>query len=282
MPQPILRRPLLNELREYWVATTLRIIDDDFSAGEFEADFAYEPTNVSGERRTRVERYYHNIDWTNRDAVHRFISDVVQPVLARLTHSVDGWEANLASKVTTLLRASGFEVLDGVVLLLSAPQVAGVAIDSAADLAELAEMLRRIDRINEDPWLAIGTAKEIVETIARSVIDQSGGVKPPADADLPVLTKLAIKPLGLLADDVPEARRGREAIRRVLQGLAQVVSGTGELRNLYGTGHGPLRPARGVTGRHARLVVNAATAWADFVAETWIEQREKKADNSST
>lgn len=60
-------------------------------------------------------------------------------------------------------------------------------------------------------------------------------------------------------EKIPEARKGGDAIRQILSGLSQIVGGTAELRNLYGTGHGRLAP------RHARLVVGAGATLSRFL-----------------
>lgn len=268
--KPLLRKALLRSLREYWVGTTLATITDDFANGSFEPDTEFEPP-LTGARRTLVEQFYHSIDWSDSEAVDRFLSEVVQPVVARTASRHEPWAVQVVEEWSGLLKSDGYVLADGEIFRAPArSRVVGAL--TGQDIGSLTMMLRRIDRIDEDPELAIGTAKEILEAIALSMIALSGQPPPPAGTDLPRLTKLATKPLGLLDSEVPDSKRGVDSIRSVLQGLAQVVHGTAELRNLYGRGHGRASASSGITPRHARLVVGAAMTWSDFVVETWQAQ----------
>lgn len=51
------------------------------------------------------------------------------------------------------------------------------------------------------------------------------------------------------------------------------AQGLAELRNLYGTGHGKNGKRAGLTGRHAKLAVGAATTLALFLFETREDRR---------
>jgi hypothetical protein len=44
--------------------------------------------------------------------------------------------------------------------------------------------------------------------------------------------------------------------------------GLGELRNLYGTGHGPKGKRVGLQPLHAQLAVNAAVTWCSVMLDT--------------
>jgi hypothetical protein len=78
-------------------------------------------------------------------------------------------------------------------------------------------------------------------------------------------------------EDIPDSKRGREAMQRVFSGLGQIVDGIAELRNLYGTGHGRSRKS-GANARHAHLVVRASSTLCYFLLET-LDAR--KADEES-
>jgi hypothetical protein len=43
----------------------------------------------------------------------------------------------------------------------------------------------------------------------------------------------------------------------------------GELKNLYGSGHGRGQQSQGLTVRHAKLVVGAGTTLCSFLLETY-------------
>jgi hypothetical protein len=69
--------------------------------------------------------------------------------------------------------------------------------------------------------------------------------------------------LGLSTDAIPDSAKGAAAIKQVLSGLAQIVGGAAELRNLYGTGHGRTRvggadgTTRQACGRNGLVVSRA-------------------------
>jgi hypothetical protein len=74
--------------------------------------------------------------------------------------------------------------------------------------------------------------------------------------------------LKLLPENVPNAVKGAEAMKKTLRSLGATVAGLGEMRNYYGSGHGQDGRARGLTPRHARLAVGAASTLAMFLFET--------------
>ena len=79
-------------------------------------------------------------------------------------------------------------------------------------------------------------------------------------------------PGDLISKKIPDATKGANAIRRLLGSLGTVAQALGELRNLYGTGHGRDGRVRGLTSRHARLAVGAAATLAVFLFETHQER----------
>lgn len=136
------------------------------------------------------------------------------------------------------------------------------------DAKHLTSQIHRMERaVHDDPALAIGTAKELIETCCKTILTERGQAIA-ANADMSGLTKATIKELKLTPDDVPEASRGSAVTKRLLQNLATIGSGLAELRNLYGTGHGKHGNARGLTARHAKLAVGAAATLATFLFET--------------
>lgn len=60
-----------------------------------------------------------------------------------------------------------------------------------------------------------------------------------------------------------------------MSNLGTIAQGLGELRNLYGTGHGRTGATRGLKPRHARLAVGSAATLATFLLETHEERSQK-------
>ncbi|MDP8929272.1 MAG: abortive infection family protein, partial [Actinomycetota bacterium] len=143
---------------------------------------------------------------------------------------------------------------------------------TVGDRDYLARQITRMETsIETDPELAIGTAKELIETACKTILEHRGAT-PDRNWDVPRLMKEAAKELELTPEGVSDAARGADTIRRILGSLASVVGGTAELRNHYGSGHGRGPGAAGLEPRHARLVVGAASTLAIFLFETF-EQR---------
>jgi hypothetical protein len=126
-----------------------------------------------------------------------------------------------------------------------------------------------------DPELAIGTAKEFVETICKTILRECGQ-SVSGRVDLPQLVKLVREKLDLLPQDIPEKAKGAETVKRVLSNLGAVAQGLAELRGLYGSGHGKDARVKGLRSRHAGLAVGAACTLAVFLFETYRERKEHK------
>jgi hypothetical protein len=132
----------------------------------------------------------------------------------------------------------------------------------------LAEQISRAEKaVESDPALAIGTAKEIIETCCKTILAERGKTLP-GTPDIPELTKATLKELKLVPDDIHEAARGSAVIKRLLQNLGTIGNNLAELRGLYGTGHGSHGATEALTPRHAKLAVGAASTLATFLFDT--------------
>ena len=143
---------------------------------------------------------------------------------------------------------------------------------SVADALNAGWMQKEIQRlenaVERDPALAIGTAKDLVESCCKSILALRG-VAHSSKADLPELTKLVSRELRLVPEDIPNAAKGAETIKLILRNLTAQTQYLTELRGLYGSGHGRDGKYRGLEPRHARLAVASAVAFIDFVTETY-------------
>ena len=137
----------------------------------------------------------------------------------------------------------------------------------------LAEQIRRLEAaVETDPSLAIGTAKELIETCCKTILAERG--KPVSGTpDVSTLTKETLKELKLVPEGIPEAARGADVIKRLLSNLGTIGNGLAELRGLYGTGHGKHGSSVGLSARHAKLAVGAASTLVVFLFETHKESK---------
>lgn len=87
------------------------------------------------------------------------------------------------------------------------------------DANYLAEQIRRLaDSVKKDPSLAIGTAKELIETLCKTIL-AARGKEIPGTPDIPTLTKATFKELNLVPEGVPSAARSADVIKRLLSNL---------------------------------------------------------------
>jgi hypothetical protein len=135
--------------------------------------------------------------------------------------------------------------------------------------------MRQITRmetaIRDDPDLAIGTAKELIETCCKSILKERG-VQIDGNPDIPKLVKMTAKELNLTPEDIPGKPQTDDTLRRLLGSLATIPQSIAELRNIHGTGHGKELDTKGLGERHARLAAGTASALVVFLLETHQEK----------
>jgi AbiJ N-terminal domain 5/Abortive infection C-terminus len=135
------------------------------------------------------------------------------------------------------------------------------------DIDEHAVRIRR--GLRDDPAQAIGSSKELLETVLKAVLGLHGA-GPEAKIDMPELVKKANISLGLDPAGVRNEDPGAKQRRQLLGSLSHIVNSAAELRNAgFGTGHGHSRRVA-LDVATARLVVSAAVAAATFYVETYV------------
>ena len=152
---------------------------------------------------------------------------------------------------------------------------------NGTDLSYVLQQITRMEAaVNNDPDLAIGTAKELIETCCKTILSERG-IEPPRNADIPKLVKLTSRELKLTPDDIPDRAKSSDTIKILLSNLAAITQGIAELRNRYGTGHGKNARSKGLGPRHAKLAVGSASTLAMFLVETHREKFEESDDSVS-
>jgi hypothetical protein len=126
---------------------------------------------------------------------------------------------------------------------------------------------KALARRHTDPEGAITSARTLLETVCKRVLDETGTAYS-ANDDLPALYKAVATKL-----NIAPSQHTQDTFRRILGGATSVVEGLGSLRNKIGDAHGhggrPVRPS----ARHAQLAVNLAGTMATFIVETWMERQ---------
>ena len=132
------------------------------------------------------------------------------------------------------------------------PQAAQAAIEAANARVERASSA-------SDTEAVIGASKELIETVAKCVLDVLGHPYG-SNASPEALATQALDALKLH----PRALQGRSSLRRLSSSLIATVQAIGELRNTDGTGHG--RGSRSnLSYEHACLIEAVSKAWCQWL-----------------
>ena len=135
-------------------------------------------------------------------------------------------------------------------------------VNIVAELPAIEDQLDRLRRAIADPALMLGTAKEILESTAKSVCE-AFTVPYQENASFSELWYLARDRLGLLPQQVDLSKE----LRVILQSSWSIAEMTKQLRNHEGTGHGRTLPTA-ISPEVALLVVREACSVTELVLET--------------
>lgn len=276
MSKDLISKKTRNEFREHFThAYTVREIEREFDAADVYAATDFVPNGTSV-RRNQVDLHMHGLDLTKAADARRLLQ-VYAAVLTRLDNEATTSARTIRDGLLKWLRLDGYEFHSGR-LAAAAGTMHLAPIEAVAKHLDVPELRQQVERlraaVDQDPSLAIGTAKEMIETTCKEIL-RDLGVAYADNADVPALIKSVRTQLRLLPTDIPQETRGAETIRTLLSNLGHIAQGLGELRNLYGSGHGRGGNSKGLSARHARLAVGAASTLAMFLMETHTEHKKK-------
>jgi Abortive infection C-terminus len=285
MPRELISKTTRRAFQEHLVSWTLREInalfqDHDLHPAAVPPDVELPP----GERRSLVAQYYYSVNWYDAVQVRRVLA-VYETILAGFPAPADMHPEVAENKRSLVahLKRDGYELVNDSLALsphFETQMAAVLTATSSIDLAHLEEHTRRITKgIVDDPGLAIGSTKDLLEATLRTILREAN-LPPENRDDIPSLLKAVQGLLKLAPSEVDDARKGADAVRRVLSGLASCVVGMAELRKHYGTGHGRSRHT-GISARHARLAAGAGATVATFLLETWEYQSQRKTSSGA-
>lgn len=122
---------------------------------------------------------------------------------------------------------------------------------------------KALERRASDPSGAITSARTLIETVCKHVLDEQGIEYGDSD-DLPKLYRLTADSLSLSPSQHTE-----QLFRQILGGCQTVVEGLGAMRNRHSDAHGRGKAGVRPAPRHAELAVNLAGTMATFLLATW-------------
>lgn len=144
---------------------------------------------------------------------------------------------------------------------------AGVGAVSALEgRPAIEEQLNRLRRAADDPPLLLGTAKEMLESTAKYVLEEFA-VPYTARTSFDELWFHARERLRLLPQAIEPQQSGSTQVREILQASWAIARMTNEVRNMEGTGHGRTLPTA-MSADLAMLVVREACSVAQMVLST--------------
>lgn len=284
MSKPLINAKARLEFREYFVKEkTLRQIRAAFDSAEVRCDLEYCPPAITGERRTLVEQYFHTVDWNSWKSVASII-EVFEGELNELFSpppSTFSWDkeaeeaqrekqASIGNRLLHFMKPDGFDWIGGKLVRSTGTPVLEDLSSTVHKMegTHLAQQIQRMkDSVESDPSLAIGTAKELIETVCKTILEERG--KPvQGTPDIPTLTKTLLKELDLVPEGIPDNKKGADIIKGILRSLGSIGNDLAQLRGLYGSGHGKTANTKTLKPRHARLAVGTAATLATFLFET--------------
>jgi hypothetical protein len=126
---------------------------------------------------------------------------------------------------------------------------------------------KALERRSSDPEGAITSAKTLLETVCKHIIEGGDGSKYGDNDDLPKLYHLVAEQLTLAPSQHTEP-----VFKRIFGNCESVVGNLANLRNELGDSHGQGKGFVRPKARHAELAVNLAGTIAMFLISTWSER----------
>lgn len=194
------------------------------------------------------------------------------------------WEIFL-SRINELIEPDGFLIVEkskisgrsvyGWKCVENPNLIVATQIKDIEDKFDSAYISSQIQIMNETieiaPNIAIGKAKELLETCCKTILNEQQIHYSP-EIDLTQLMKKACESIGLSAKKADSSESGKIAAK-ILGNLGAISQGMAELRNLFGDGHGKGRDFRTLPPRYANLAVGASVATVKFMWDTYIERK---------
>ena len=272
-PKEIVSKSLRYDFREYLSdRSTLRGIKNLFENHHIKRIESPVEREIGGQRRNLVEDYYASIDWTSRDDCQKILM-VFEDIL---------FDANKeeTAELSRRLNRGGFIYKDDKILSKNEIALFSFFTDESLDDDDFSPHIRRmIPAIKSDYSLALGSAKDLIETVLKRILHERE-ISFSRTEDIPSLLKKAQKALGLNRAAIDDGKKGAEKIKATLSNLGAIACNIAELRNLYGTGHGRIGQRGSFSARHAKLVAYSSVALCVFLLETHNEKKQREQQNA--
>lgn len=272
MSRELISKATRNEFREILTGYVLREIGMFFEAGGITPRRGYDP-QVGGQRRSLVECYYANLDFSSAVDVKKLLT-VYEEVIENLQQVAERNPESQNVTMNALLRRmerDGFRFENGRFVaadqnaaIVHAPSLVQLTEDSIQEHVEKA----RQKIANGDSAGAIANTYTLVEEFLKQLLRKTGTTFSESEGDIRALYKAVCTPLHL----DPKGESLENYLKTILEGLQRQISGLFEVANKASDRHARrYNPAP----HHARLAVNAAFTLCEFLLESFEYQQKK-------
>jgi hypothetical protein len=278
MSKDLITKPTRNDFREFLVGYTLREIEMTFDAGGLKPLKGYDP-RVGGQRRSLVECYYANVDFTSVADIKKLLAvyeEVIESLQQVAERNPDGPNVTMSALLRRMER-DGFRYENGRFVgealnaaIVHAPTLVNLTEESIQEHVEKA----RQKVANGDPAGAIASAYTLVEGFLKQLLRKTNTTFNESEGDIRALYKAVCSPLHL----DPKGESLENYLRAILEGLQRQIGGLFEVANKASDRHARrYNPAP----HHARLAVNAAFTLCEFLLESFEYQQKKELRRAS-
>jgi hypothetical protein len=261
-----------NEFREVLTGFVLREIDMIFESAGLSPRRDFDP-QVSGQRRSLVERYYASVDFSKPSDVQKLVAayeelmlqinarpsqwvdanrqkEVVQQLLSRMER--DGFRYDHGHFVSEALRAQA----------LNTPSLVALSRESISEHVEKAQAKVAAG----DAAGAITNSYSLVESFLKEILRQTNTPFKENEGDIRSLYNCVADALNLN----PKGEHLESHLKTILQGLKSLVVGLYEVANKASDRHARrYNPAP----HHAKLAVNTALTLCEFLLDSFFYQQ---------
>jgi hypothetical protein len=278
MSRELISKATRNEFREVLTGYVLREIGMFFEAGGITPRRDYDP-QVGGQRRSLVECYYANLDFSSAADVRKLVA-VYEELIENLQQVSERNPESQNVTMNALLRRmerDGFRYQNGRFVsdalnaaIVHAPSLVHLTEESIQEHIEKA----RQKVANGDSAGAIANAYTLVEEFLKQLLRKTNTAFKESEGDIRALYRAVCAPLHL----DPKGESLENYLKAILEGLQRQISGLFEVANKASDRHARrYNPAP----HHARLAVNAAFTLCEFLLESFEYQLKKEQRRAS-
>lgn len=217
----------------------------------------------------------------NDQLFKEFLEQVFHPIVR---DNNSNWRGYL-DKINTILMHDNHQLI-ATKLNSGRPQYTLMEVKNSQLIANYSEVIKEkfnsdyidsqvslmLENIDSNPNIAIGKAKELLESCAKTILEEFEVEYDEKLEFIPLLKKVFAE-LGLSVKDQNKDTQAGEIASKLLGNLSAVPQRMAELRNAYGSGHGKSKRFVELPPRYARLAVGTSVTMVNFLWETYEDRK---------